>query len=121
VIRATVEHIGLVGDTELTVNVRWPASSFCVQAGKKPAVSADQASDSQFVPENGPDAVLWGEAADPGPYTEAKSRGSQAEAVHTSSNPEAEASSTRPEPEHTVSTTATNAWPDAETKSQTSS
>ena len=63
VIRATVEHIGGVGDTELWVNVKWPASTFCVQADKKPAASADQVSDSQFVPGNGPDSMLWGEAA----------------------------------------------------------
>jgi hypothetical protein len=52
----------------LCINVKWPASTFYAQAGKKPAASADQVSDSQIVPENGPESMLWGEAAaDPGP------------------------------------------------------
>jgi hypothetical protein len=75
VIRATVEHVGLVGDTELTVNVKWPASIFCVQPYGKPAAPSGQASDSQNVPANGPDAGnvgnfdrLYGEATDPAPY-----------------------------------------------------
>ena len=77
VIRATVEHIGLVGDTELTVNVKWPASIFCVHPGRKPPAPPCQASDSQQVPGNGPEAsnfqTLYGEAvADPAPYPPAK-------------------------------------------------
>jgi hypothetical protein len=72
VIRATIEHVGLVGDTELTVNVKWPASTFCVQPDGKPAAPASQAQDSQQVPGNGPLAsnfnTLYGEAtADPKP------------------------------------------------------
>jgi hypothetical protein len=95
VIHATVEHIGPGGDTELSVNVKWPASAFCRPAGKKPAASADQVSGSQFVPENGPDATLWAEAsADPGPFAgskgEAKPTGSKWEAEDAGSKWEAE-------------------------------
>ena len=65
-IRATVEHIGLIGDTELTVNVKWPASIFCVQPCGKPAAPAAQGSDTQHVPGNGPEAsnfvTVFGEA-----------------------------------------------------------
>jgi len=72
VVRATIEHVGLVGDTELTVNVKWPASTFCVQPDGKPAAPAIQPQDSQQVPGNGPLAsnfnTLYGEAiADPKP------------------------------------------------------
>ena len=82
VIRATVEHVGLVGDTELTVNVKWPASIFCVQPCGKPGAPSGQASDSQNVPANGPDAGnfdrLYGEAsADPKPYSEALDQASK--------------------------------------------
>jgi hypothetical protein len=65
VIRATVEHIDLVGDTELTVNVKWPASTFCVQPCGKPAASTGPTQDSSHVPENGPLAnvgTLYGES-----------------------------------------------------------
>jgi len=62
VIHATVEHVGLVGDTELSVSVNWPASIFCVQPCKKTAASADQVSDSQNVPANTPDALIYGES-----------------------------------------------------------
>jgi len=72
VIRATVEHIGLVGDTELTVNVKWPASIFCVPPCKKPATPSGPGSDSQDVPANGPDALIAEAVADPGPYQELK-------------------------------------------------
>ena len=58
VIHATVEHIGLVGDTDLSVNVKWPASTFCVQAGQKPAASADRQSNLQVAPQHGPDAPI---------------------------------------------------------------
>ena len=72
VIRATVEHIGLVGDTELTVNVKWPASIFCVQPCAKPGAPSGPAPDPQNVPANGPDAGnfdrLYGETTDPTPY-----------------------------------------------------
>jgi hypothetical protein len=65
IIRASVEHVGLVGDTELTVNVKWPASTFCVQPAK-PVVVAGQAQHPQQVPGNGPQAgnfeTLYGEA-----------------------------------------------------------
>jgi hypothetical protein len=70
VIRAFVEHIGLVGDTELTVNVKWPASTFCVPSCGKPASTADATTDSQQVPPNGPLAdfgPIYGPSADPGP------------------------------------------------------
>jgi hypothetical protein len=71
VIRATVEHIGVAGDTELTVNVKWPASTFSVQ----PSANSDaQPPDepAQLVPSNGPSAnnfdLLFGESGpDPGP------------------------------------------------------
>jgi hypothetical protein len=67
VIRATVEHMGLVGDTELTVNVKWPASTFCVpQYGKHP-LPPPPPPDPQ-VPDNGPQAkrfdALIGEAVE---------------------------------------------------------
>ena len=93
VIHATVEHIGLVGDTELSVHVKWPASTFCVQASKKPPASDDQTSDSQSVPENGPDSLLWGEAADAGPYIEVKPPVSKSELGHTSTKSDTQASS----------------------------
>jgi hypothetical protein len=72
VIRATVEHIGMVGDTELTVNVKWPASTFCVQPGGKQAAPAGQDAKHQRVPGNGPQAnhfdTLYGESdVDPSP------------------------------------------------------
>jgi hypothetical protein len=60
VIRASVEHVGAVGETELTVNVKWPASAFCVQPCKKPAPPCDQPSDSQNVPGNGPESNNFG-------------------------------------------------------------
>jgi hypothetical protein len=65
VIRATVEHMGLVGDTELTVNVKWPASTFCVTQYGKPHVPPPPP-DLQQVPDNSPLAkrfdALAGEA-----------------------------------------------------------
>jgi hypothetical protein len=71
VIRAFVEHIGLVGDTELTVNVKWPASTFCVQQHVKPTAPTDPAPSVQLVPGNGPLAdigILYGESVtDPVP------------------------------------------------------
>jgi len=75
VIRASVEHVGLVGDTELTVSVKWPASTFCVQPAAKAAPVADQISGAQQVPGNGPQAsnfdTLYGEAsADPKPESD---------------------------------------------------
>lgn len=54
VIRASVEHTGLVGDTELTVSVKWPASTFCVPPCAKPAAQPSPGQDVQQVPGNGP-------------------------------------------------------------------
>ena len=54
VIRATVEHIGLAGDTEMTVTVRWPAASFCVDPSTQPAVSDGPPARATVVPQNGP-------------------------------------------------------------------
>ena len=100
VIHATVEHIGVVGDTELCVNVKWPASAFCVQTHKQPAASADQGSDSPFVPENGPDSLIFGEAAaDPGPFppeTQAKYTSSEPTTAPTASEPKAAPSGSKP-------------------------
>jgi hypothetical protein len=67
VIRASVEHIGLVGDTELTVTVKWPASTFCIQPAAEQSV-ASPVDDSQNVPGNGPLAnmgILHGESTSP--------------------------------------------------------
>jgi hypothetical protein len=80
VIRATIEHVGMVGDTELTVNVKWPASTFCVQPSEKPATPPGQTPSSQQVPANGPLAnnfnTLYGEAtADPKPAASAYTTG----------------------------------------------
>lgn len=59
VIRATVEHIGLVGDTEMTVNVKWPASSFCApQCAQSPAPGG-QVPMRNHAPANGPEAHNW--------------------------------------------------------------
>lgn len=73
VIRATVEHIGLAGETELTVNVKWPASTFCVQPGGKQAASASLTQEPLDVPGNGPQSnfdTLYGESVvDPQPET----------------------------------------------------
>lgn len=54
VIRAFVEHTGLVGDTELTVSVKWPASTFCVPPCPKPVAQPSPGQDVQQVPGNGP-------------------------------------------------------------------
>jgi hypothetical protein len=65
VIRAFVEHVGLAGDTELTVSVKWPASTFSVQPCAKPAAPSSPPPNSQDVPGNGPLAgigTLYGEA-----------------------------------------------------------
>jgi hypothetical protein len=65
VIRASVEHVGLVGDTELTVSVKWPSSTFCVQPAAEQKAPASSTDDSQKVPANGPLAsmgTLHGEA-----------------------------------------------------------
>jgi hypothetical protein len=74
VIRASVEHVGLAGDTELTVNVKWPAGTFSVQPCEKPVSSACQSPDAQNVPSNGPDShnfgTLIGEVLNPAPYEE---------------------------------------------------
>ena len=67
VIRATVEHLGLAGDTEMTVTVKWPASTFCVQPGAESPVQDRPVAKSANVPPNGPAAknlepgTLYGE------------------------------------------------------------
>jgi hypothetical protein len=58
VIRASVEHIGVAGETELTVNVKWPASAFCVPACSKPAKTSDAAGDARNLPANAPPAKI---------------------------------------------------------------
>ena len=58
VIRASVEHVCLAGDTELTVNVKWPASAFCVPLCTKPAKTSDAAGDARNVPANSPSAKI---------------------------------------------------------------
>jgi hypothetical protein len=58
VIRASVEHVGLVGDTELTVSVKWPVSTFCVQPAAEQTAPASSTDDSQQVPANGPLASM---------------------------------------------------------------
>jgi len=58
VIRASVEHVGLAGETELTVNVKWPASAFCVPTCAKPAKTSDAAGDVRNVPANAPPAKI---------------------------------------------------------------
>jgi hypothetical protein len=66
-IRATVEHLGLAGDTEMTVTVKWPASTFCVQPGAESPVQDQPVAKSANVPPNGPAAknlepgTLYGE------------------------------------------------------------
>jgi hypothetical protein len=67
VIRASVEHTGLVGDTELTVSVKWPASTFCVPPCPKPVAQPSPGQDVQQVPGNGPLAdigTLYGPSLD---------------------------------------------------------
>jgi hypothetical protein len=54
VIRATVEHIGLAGDTEMTVTVRWPAATFCVAPCTQPAAPNPPPAGATVVPQNGP-------------------------------------------------------------------
>jgi hypothetical protein len=58
VIRATVEHIGVVGDTEMTINVRWPASSFCTPCRDETSTGVGQGSAEETVPKNGPGAYI---------------------------------------------------------------
>jgi hypothetical protein len=54
VIRATVEHIGVAGDTEMTVTVKWPASTFCVQPIEPCAAPGGPGPRTPRVPANGP-------------------------------------------------------------------
>ena len=54
VIRATVEHIGLAGDTEMTVTVKWPASTFCAPPCAQSPVSGGPGPKTPRVPANGP-------------------------------------------------------------------
>ena len=63
IIRATVEHIGVVGDTEMTVNVKWPASSFCAPSCEDTVRSGGQDSDVAVVPQNGPGAYILNASA----------------------------------------------------------
>jgi hypothetical protein len=57
VIRATVEHIGLVGDTEMQVTVKWPASTFCAPPCEHPVSEGSSANETN-VPANSPEAPL---------------------------------------------------------------
>jgi hypothetical protein len=74
VIRATVEHIGLAGDTEMTVTVKWPAATFCAQPCDQSSAQGSATPKSANVPPNGPAAknfepgVLYGSLdQDPAP------------------------------------------------------
>jgi hypothetical protein len=58
VIRAMVEHIGPAGDTELTVNVKWPAGAFGTPQFAQ-ASSNDRPGTKTQVPPNGPAAHSW--------------------------------------------------------------
>lgn len=58
IIRASVEHVGLVGETELTVNVKWPVSAFCVPPCAKPATASDATGDPRNLPANAPPAKI---------------------------------------------------------------
>jgi hypothetical protein len=55
VIHATIEHIGLVGETEMQVNVKWPASTFCAPPCERPASVAPTVNETGLPP-NGPGA-----------------------------------------------------------------
>lgn len=57
IIRASVEHVALAGETELTVNVKWPASAFCVPPCATPAAT-DASQSSLHVPANAPSAKI---------------------------------------------------------------
>jgi hypothetical protein len=57
VINATIEHIGLVGETEMQVTVKWPASTFCAPPCEHP-VSQGQSVNVTNVPKNSPEAAL---------------------------------------------------------------
>ena len=58
VIRATVEHIGVVGETEMTVHVRWPASSFCEPCCDEAPTGAGLGPVKNAVPKTGPGAYI---------------------------------------------------------------
>jgi hypothetical protein len=68
VIRATVEHIGLAGDTEMTVTVKWPASTFCVQPCAQPPLPGATTVTLPNVPPTGPAAPRF----EPGPLSGSK-------------------------------------------------
>lgn len=71
VIRATVEHIGLAGETELTVNVKWPTATFCAQPCEKVSGHAPKTEAPEQVPGNGPLAPnFFGVTPDPTPDAE---------------------------------------------------
>jgi hypothetical protein len=65
VLRATVEHYGAAGDTELTLTVKWPAGSISTQ----PSPSAPQVGSSKprndNQPGNFPDALIVQSVPDP--------------------------------------------------------
>jgi hypothetical protein len=58
IIRATVEHAGVVGDTEMTVSVKWPASSFCAPCCENQSSSEEQESQSVQGTGNGPNSFI---------------------------------------------------------------
>jgi hypothetical protein len=67
VIRASVEHTGVVGDAEMTVTVKWPASSFCAPPCAQSTTQCGPTPDGQQVPGTGPLASigpLYGESVD---------------------------------------------------------
>lgn len=95
VIRATVEHIGLAGDTEMTVTVKWPAATFCAQSCTQSPAEDTSVATTANVPLNGPAAknfnpgTLYGEfELDPAPaQVEAASNGTdQTAAVNAQRN-----------------------------------
>lgn len=62
-IRATVEHVGLAGDTEMTVIVKWPASTFEGQPCAQSPLPGPAVAITPITPLNGPAAKNYG----PGP------------------------------------------------------
>ena len=64
IIRATVEHVGVVGDTEMTVNVKWPASSFCAPCCEDQSSSGEQDSQAVQGTGNGPNSFILFEDKD---------------------------------------------------------
>lgn len=58
IIHATVEHAGVIGDTEMTVNVKWPASSFCAPCCEDHSPSGEQDSQAVQGTGNGPNSFI---------------------------------------------------------------